>query len=166
MRYFIPQERTETEFDGAVSVLEDLTVVYSIGFTSRSFDQSIDILLSCYEGTIDVVVVIQSEWANWYNGDDYSAVFETSNTSYVSSSLQITPTVIGFVYVIVETNYGNASYVGSIVGQSMVYDEFGAAVLAIVAIPFIVGLISYTIMKRRGDKNSMQSTLSEPASLE
>ncbi len=166
MLYFIPQERIEFELDGAVSIVSNLTVSYTFIFAPRSFDQTIDILISCYEGSVDVIVLTHSEWSDWYNGDDYSALYEALNTTHVSTTVQISPPVVGYVYVMIQTNHGDASLIGSLQGHSMAYDEYTAILLATLTLPFIVGLVTYNITIRRRKEVPTNSTQSELASLE
>ncbi len=163
--YFVPFERVEVaaeiEYLGIVGYL---TIPYHLLFTPRSFSQAIDIAITCSEGTIDLVVLNSNEWGNWYIDEDYSAYYEIENASVILTTIDLTTPYEGAIDIIIQTNYGDVVLSGVIEGHSMAYNEPIAIVSLTLAIPFIVGWISYMITIRKDEEGTMMSTELEPAS--
>jgi hypothetical protein len=154
--YFVPFEMNDTEATWQESNISDhLRIVNNFQFTPRSYDERIDILLNCTEGSLDVVVINRNQWGNWYQEEEYSSYYEVKNTTLVHVTVEIQPSYGGTVFVIISTPYGAVAMSGEVVGHSMAYYEPVAFILLAVAIPFAVAFIWNTIMTKQKPKATM-----------
>ncbi|TFH00745.1 MAG: hypothetical protein E4H14_19310 [Candidatus Thorarchaeota archaeon] len=125
--------------EGNFGIIDNLRVPFHARFWERSQNQSIDIYLYCSEGSIDIVVLEYAEWESWYNGSEYTALYEWTNTSYVDTVVQIDPSYNGIIDIFFSTAYVDANMVVSMYSRSISYDDTTAVYSLIGA--FSLGLV-------------------------
>ena len=125
--------------EGDFGIVDDLKVPFHARFWARSQNQSIEISLTCTEGSIDIVVFNSTDWESWYNGYEYTAYYESTNTTFVNTVIQISPLYRGMIDIVISTNYGDVAMVVSMYSHSITYDDntaiwslFGAVTIVLV----------------------------------
>ncbi|MGY5879296.1 MAG: hypothetical protein RTV31_03550 [Candidatus Thorarchaeota archaeon] len=137
--FVVPSESDAMILEGNFGIVDNLKVPFHAHFWERSQNQSIDISLYCSEGRIDLVVLEFTEWESWYNGSEYTALYEWTNTSHVDTVVQIDPSYKGIIDIFFSTAYGDANMVVSIYSRSISYDDTTAVYSLIGA--FSLGLV-------------------------
>jgi len=138
--FVVPSEKDSMILEGNFGIVDNLKVPFHAFFRDRSQNQRIEISLFCSEGSIDLVVLEFSEWESWYNGSEYTALYEWTNTSHVDTVVQIDPSYKGSIDIFFSTAYGDVTLVVSIYSRSMSYDDT-TAVFSLVG-AFSLGLVS------------------------
>jgi len=148
--FAIPQQYDEeivSFYD--LGVVEGLTVPYHEIFPLRSYDQSIDITLTCTDGSLDIVVLESTEWEAFLHAEDYSAYFEAKNVTSAMTTVAINPPSNHWIDIMLQTNYGAVNISLSLSSHWMGYDITTAINSALVAIPFAIGSFYYYPKKRK-----------------
>lgn len=137
--FVVPYENDEMIIEGDLGIVDNLKVPFHAYFWTRSQNQSIEISLTCTEGSIDIVVFNSSDWVSWYNGSEYTAYYESTNTTFVNTVIQISPQYRGMIDIVISTNYGDVAMVVSMYSHSISYDDntaiwslFGAVTIVLV----------------------------------
>jgi len=142
--FLVPYESEITILEGTeFGILDHLTAPYHAYFPMRSHDQSIEIFLSCTEGSLDLVLLKSTEWGAWYNEENYTAYYEATNVTFVMATIQIEPPYIGSIDIIMQTNYGDVEMSVSIVSRSMEYNHTAGITVLLAAIPIALAWICY-----------------------
>ena len=151
--FFIPSETDETILEGNHGIVENLKIAFHTHYMERSENQSVAITLSCSEGSLDLVILESTEFMSWYNGSEYTALYEFTNTSFVDGVFQIDPTYKGFIDIGMSTPYGDVTFWGNIHSRSIVYND----IIAIISLAAAFALIVFII-----DLNKKPQRVNEP----
>ena len=140
--YFVVHSESDSMIlEGNFGIIDNLKIPFHAHFWERSQNQSIDISLYCSEGSIDLIILESTEWESWYNGSEYTALYEWTNTSYVDTVVQIDPSYKGFIDIFISTAYGDVALVVSIFSHSMSYDDTTAGLSLFGAFSLILVLV-------------------------
>ena len=144
----VPYESNTVILQGTdFGILDGLTAPFHERFPYRSYDQTIEIYLTCVNGSLDLVVIKDAEWNAWENGGNYTPYYEATNVTAVMTTVDIEPAYAGLIDIIMQTNYGDVSIGISIIGHAMVYDYMTAINSLAIAVPFGLLWIYYAIEK-------------------
>ena len=142
--YVVPYENEVGILEGDdFGILDHLTAPFHASYPMRSYDQSIEISLSCTEGSLDLVVLRSTEWGAWYSEENYTAYFEVTNATYVMETIEIEPPYVGSIDIIIQTNYGDVEMSVSIISRSMEYNHAAGFTALLAAIPILLVWICY-----------------------
>lgn len=139
--FIVPSENNAMILEGNLGIVENLKVPFHAHFMERSENQSITISLACSEGSIDLVVLEFSEWESWYNGSEYTALYEWTNTSHVDTVVQIDPSYKGIIDIFFSTAYGDVVFSVIIYSRTISYDDITAGFSLFPAFALILVLV-------------------------
>lgn len=156
--FVVPIERDEMILEGNFGIVENLKIPFHAFFRERSQNQSIVISLTCSEGSIDLVVLESTEWESWYNGSEYTALYEWTNTSFVDTVIPIHPLYKGYIDIFIATTYGDVTLASaSIHSHSMSYDDNTAVLSLFGAISFVLVGVWYHYSTKGTNKFSVDA---------
>ena len=136
-------------------ILDDLNATFHTSFHLRSYNRSVDISFACTEGALDIIVLNSSEYFAWYNGENYSALFEARNVTSRMISVEITPFQYQSIDIILQTNHGDARMDISMYSRWLGYDDSTGVSSLLVAIPFAIGSFYYAPKKSKNENKSV-----------
>ena len=150
--FAVPNRYEDTvESMSDLGIVENLTVPFPEIFPLSSYNQSIDITLTCTDGSIDILVMESTEWEAFVHSENYSAYFEAKNVTSVMTTVEINPPSNHWIDIILQTKYGGVNMSIIIVSHWMRYDITTAVNSLLVAIPFSVGSFYYYPKKAKND---------------
>jgi len=154
------QYEEDIESISHLGVLENLTVPFHELFPLRSYDQSIDISLTCMDGSLDFYVLESTEWDSFVHAENYSAYFEAKNVTHVMTTVEIDPPSNHWIDIILQTKYGGVNISISITSHWTGYDITTAINSALIAIPFAIGSFYYYPKRPKTDSESIGPQIS------
>ena len=148
--FVVPYENDEMILEaGDLGIVDNLKVPFHAYFRTRSQNQSVDISLICTEGSIDIVVFNTTEWLSWYSGSEYTAYYESTNTSFVDTVIQIDPLYLGTIDIVISTTYGDVTMNVNMHSRSITYDDTTAVFSLFGAVSLVLVWIFYHNRTRR-----------------
>ena len=154
--FAVPNRYEDTvESMSDLGIVENLTVPFPEIFPLSSYNQSIDITLTCTDGSIDILVMESTEWEAFVHSENYSAYFEAKNVTSVMTTVEIDPPSNHWIDIMLQTKYGGVNMSIIIISHWMRYDITTAMNSAFVAVPF--GLAAFYYYPRKSKNNSETS---------
>lgn len=142
--FTVPNQYEENiESMSNLGIVDGLNVPFNELFPLTSYNQSIDIFLTCIDGSLDIMVLETTEWDAYVHAENYSVYFEARNVTGVMTTVEINPPSNHWIYIMLQTKYGGVNVSFSISSHWMGYDIATAVNSALVAIPFGVGSFYY-----------------------
>ncbi len=75
--------------------------MHFVVFPWRSFNQEIYFNISVFNGTSSLQILDQFEFASFFRGEPYSYYWEVENITVFESTIQITPSFQGYLFILV-----------------------------------------------------------------